>query len=433
MHSSRTTAQSPPAIDAGGLARFGASPLSRGRSQRLLRPMSADFDRVVAKFTKRYAEFFGPPGGPVFAVRGPGGEAHVIGNGQPAFAFVAGDRRSLAALATLDGLVIAESYLSGGLDVEGDFETALTCRNFFVDAHPLITAWHMYWPKLHGQERTDAENISHHYDIEADFFLSFLDKRHRCYSHGIFERDDESLDDAITRKLDFALTSIRAKAGDRVLDVGGGWGAFTEYAGKQGVRVTSLTISRESEKFLNDLIQRDRLPCEVRYQHLHDHKPDSPYDAIVILGVTEHLPDYDKSLALYRSLLKPGGKVYLDACAKRKKYDISSFLRKHIYPGNGSPMCLHDYLRAVAESPFQLESAHDDRHSYALTARHWAERLDASRDEIERRWGRKQYRKFRIYLWGCYDSCTRDDVQAYRAVLKLPAEGEGRRYIKSYA
>lgn len=383
--------------------------------------MSSEIDRIASSYQKRYDEYFGSGGATAFALKAPDGSERVFGNGLPEFTLVAADSRAMKALATLDRLVIAEAYLSGGIEIEGNIEPVVAHRNFFRDKHPLVTAWHMLWPKIHGQERTDAEHISHHYDIDADFFLSFLDKRHRCYSHGIFQCDDESLEDGITRKLQFSLDSVEARAGDRILDVGGGWGAFTEYAGQRDMQVTSLTISRESEKFLNDLIAREKLPCRVEFKHLHEHRPDKPYDAICILGVTEHLPDYDKSLALYGSMLKPGGKVYLDASAKRKKYDISSFLRRHIYPGNGSPMCLHDYLRAVSESPFQLEAVHDDRHSYALTAKHWAERLDAARDEIERRWGRAQYRKFRLYLWGCYDSFKRDDVQAYRVVLGLPS------------
>jgi cyclopropane-fatty-acyl-phospholipid synthase len=382
--------------------------------------MNASMDRAVSRFEKRYAEFYGPSGGPTFALRGPDGQQHLLGNGMPAFTIVAKDKRCVSLLATVDGLALAESYMSGGVDIEGDFETVLTNRNFFVDRHPLITAWHMYWPKVRGQVETDQRHISHHYDIEPEFFLSFLDTRHRCYSQGVYECDDEPLEDAITRKIDFALTSIEAKPGDRVLDIGGGWGAFTEFAGKKGVNVTSLTISRESEKFINALIARENLPCKVMYEHLHEHKPAELYDGIVILGVTEHLPDYDASLAIYKRLLKPGGKVYLDACAKRKKYDISSFLRKHIYPGNGSPMCLHDYLRAVAESPFQVEVVHDDRHSYALTAKAWAERFDAAKDMIVERWGLAQFRKFRVYLWGTYNSLRRDDVQAYRVVLQLP-------------
>ena len=380
-----------------------------------------DIDRIAAKYQKRYDLYFGARPGTAFAIKAPDGTQRVFGKGEPEFTLAARDARAMDALATLDRLVIAEAYLSGGVEIEGDIEPVLAHRNFFEDKHPMVTAWHMYWPKIHGQERTDAEHISHHYDIDADFFLSFLDKRHRCYSHGIFHCDDESLEDGITRKLQFSLDSVEAKPGDRVLDVGGGWGAFTEYAGKKDMQVTSLTISRESEKYLNDLIDREKIPCKVRYEHLHEHRPDKPYDAICILGVTEHLPDYDKTLALYKSMLKPGGKVYLDASAKRKKYDISSFLRRHIYPGNGSPMCLHDYLRAVSESPFQLEAVYDDRHNYALTAKHWAERLDAARDEIETRWGKAQYRKFRLYLWGCYDGFKRDDIQAYRVVLGTPS------------
>lgn len=383
--------------------------------------MSAEIERIASGYQKRYEEYFGGGGATTFAVAAPDGSRRSFGNGEPAFTLVATDSRSLKALGTLDRLVIAEAYLNGGVEIEGNIEPVLAHRNFFLDNHPMVTAWHMFWPKIHGQERTDAEFISHHYDIDADFFLAFLDKRHRCYSQGIFEADDESLEDGITRKLEFSLDSVEARAGQRILDVGGGWGAFTEFAGKKDIQVTSLTISRESEKFLNDLIAQEKLPCNVKYQHLHEHRPEKLYDSICILGVTEHLPDYDRTLALYRSMLKPGGKVYLDASAKRKKYDISSFLRRHIYPGNGSPMCLHDYLRAVSESPFQLEAVHDDRHSYELTARHWAERLDAARAEIERRWGQAQYRKFRLYLWGCYDSFKRDDVQAYRVVLGLPS------------
>jgi cyclopropane-fatty-acyl-phospholipid synthase len=383
--------------------------------------MTAGIDRIAARFDKRYATHFADKPAVPFAIRDTGGRVHNLGGSEPRFTLVASNARGMSALETVDSLVIAEAYVSGAVDIEGDVEAVLSVRDFFADTHPLVSAWHMLWPRLRGQEKTDKQNISHHYDIDPDFFLSFLDKRHRCYSHGIFQSDDEPLEDGITHKLDFAVDSVEARPGDRILDVGGGWGAFTEYGGRKDLQVTSLTISRVSENFLNDLIAREKLPCRVKYEHLHEHKPDKPYDAIVILGVTEHLPDYERTLALYRSMLKPGGKIYLDASAMRKKYDLSSFIRRHIYPGNGSPMCLHDYLRAVAASPFSLESVHDDRHSYALTAKHWAERFDAARAEIEKRWGMEQFRKFRIYLWGCYDGFKRDEVQAYRVVLGLPS------------
>ncbi|HYJ78547.1 MAG TPA: class I SAM-dependent methyltransferase, partial [Longimicrobiaceae bacterium] len=107
--------------------------------------------------------------------------------------------------------------------------------------------------------------------------------------------------------------------------------------------------------------------------------------------------------------------------ACRAKRDVSDFFERHIFPGNGSPLCLHDYLTALSRTPFELEVVHNDRANYLLTTRRWAEKLDRHRDEVERRWGKTQYRRFQIYLWGCVDGFTRDVIQAYRLVLRLPA------------
>ena len=81
--------------------------------------------------------------------------------------------------------------------------------------------------------------------------------------------------------------------------------------GRRGVRVTSLTISAESERYVNDLIIREQLPCQVVREHFLEYQSKERYDAIVNLGVTEHLPDYAATLAQYERLLKPGGRSFL--------------------------------------------------------------------------------------------------------------------------
>ena len=176
----------------------------------------------------------------------------------------------------------------------------------------------------------------------------FLDRRHRCYSQALFTSPDEALEDAQTRKLDAAVDALGLRPGARVLDVGGGWGAFTEHGGRRGLHVTSLTISQASERFIQGLIDSQKLPCRVLRQHLMEHVSPEPYDGIVNLGVTEHLPDYAATLKAYQRLLKPGGFIYLDASAARESHDYSAFLLRHLFPGNGTTLCLHTYLEAVA-------------------------------------------------------------------------------------
>jgi cyclopropane-fatty-acyl-phospholipid synthase len=240
----------------------------------------------------------------------------------------------------------------------------------------------------------------------------------RCYSQAVFERDDETLEAAQRRKLDFAVNACGMKPGYRVLDVGGGWGAFTEHAGKHGIEVTSLTISRQSEKFLTDLIQRQQLPCRVLNQDFLEYASSESYDAIVILGVMEHLPDYQAVLRQFHRLLKPGGRVYLDASAFREKYSKPTFISRYIFPGDHSYFCLHEFLSVVAKTKMEVLAVYNDRHSYYLTCKAWAKNLESARDEIISRWGEQLYRRFRLYLWGSAYAFLSLEMDAYRVVLQ---------------
>jgi cyclopropane-fatty-acyl-phospholipid synthase len=360
------------------------------------------------------------------------GEKRRIGDGPVKFQIAVHNRRGVSALSSLDEKRIGEAYLDGDITVEGDLVAALDLRTRLTDRHPLAYLWSTYGQRLFfGQVSRDKEWIHEHYDHESDFYLLFLDKQHRCYSHGYFEDDEEPLHRAIRRKLDTSIEACGIQPGWRVLDIGAGWGAFTQHAGKLGVHVTSLTISAESERYVNRLIARENLPCQVVREHFLEYASKERYDAIVNLGVTEHLPDYAATLSQYEKLLKPGGRVFLDACASRSKYPFSSFVLSHVWPGNATPLQLTDYLDAVAKTPFELIYARNDRRNYLLTTRHWAQNLDRQRDEIVARWGERLYRRFRLYLWGCVHSFSTDDVTAYRLLLELPVDIQARNRFAS--
>ena len=361
-----------------------------------------------------------------------GGEQLRIGTGEARFRVTIHNRRAISALSSLDEKRIGEAYLDGDISIQGDLVAAFDLRTRLTDRHPLFRLWSIYGQSLlFGQVDRDTQWIHEHYDSESDFYLLFLDRQHRCYSHGYFDSDDEPLERAIRRKLDTAIEACGIQPGWRVLDIGAGWGAFSEHAGKRGVRVTSLTISAESERYVNNLIARENLPCQVVREHFLEYKSNEPYDAIVNLGVTEHLPDYAATLAQYEKLLKPGGRVFLDACASRTKYPFSSFVLSHVWPGNTTPLQLTDYLDEVAKTPFELIYVRNDRRNYLLTTKHWAENLDRNREEIVAKWGERLYRRFRLYLWGCVHAFSNDDVQAYRLLLELPANTDTRNKFAS--
>ena len=355
-----------------------------------------------------------------FSVRTPDGALFRIGDGDASFCFALKNDRAVAALFTLDQNILISAYLAGDLDIEGDLSQLLAMRGRLSDKKRMRYLWRFIRPVLFGQIHSDRKWIAQHYDVDEAFFLSFLDKKHRAYSQAVFSNDGQSLEDAQSDKLDFALEAVRAAAGDHILEIGGGWGAFVEHACPKGMQVTSLTLSKRSESFIQNLIQNKHLNGRVLFEHFFAHAPPEKYDAIVNCGVTEHLPDYAASLRQYARLVKPGGYVYLDASAGRRKNQHGSFMNQYVFGGNASLLCLHEFLEEVAQSPFHLIGVWNDRHNYYLTTKKWAENLDRSRADIERNWGISLYRIFRLYLWGSAEGFHSGSLDAYRVLLRLP-------------
>jgi cyclopropane-fatty-acyl-phospholipid synthase len=379
---------------------------------------AAVYDPILRRIQKHLADRVKIP----FEIRLWGNRVYRFGEGEPTVDIVVHDRKGLTALGRLDEMGICEAYMSGSLDVVGDMLRFVSLRGTLSDSHPLVYLWRRIAPWILGRSTTNRQAIATHYEFANGFYLKFLDST-RCYSQAVFGRDDEALETAQRRKMDFAIESCRLKPGDRVLDVGGGWGCFTEHAGRHGIQVTSLTISRQSEAFLIDLIDRLQLPAQALNEDFMTHRSPEPYDAIVILGVMEHLPDYPAVLKQFHRLLKPGGRVYLDASAFREKYVKPTFVSRYVFPGDHSYFCLHDFLGAVAKTQLDVLAVYNNRHNYYLTCKAWAEKLEVARDEVIERWGEALYRRFRLYLWGSAYAFLNRGMEAYRVVLERPREG----------
>ncbi len=283
--------------------------------------------------------------------------------------------------------------------------------------------WMKLWSALLFLAPTTVNRkaIRHHYEFGEDFFLRFIDRDYHLYSHGFFATPDESLEKASERKLEVAYNWTNLKPGMRVLDIGAGWGGVTRYCGPRGVDVTSLTLANDSFQHISKLLKETGWPGRVLLQDFLTHTPEEPYDAIVILGVIEHIPYYRKFFQQAWRLLKPGGRIYMDASADIEKYTVSRFTRSFIYPGTHSFMCLQDVLQEMLYHGFLPIQVLQDDQDYSRSMKHWAERIEPHKEAIAKRWGAETYRAFWLYLWSGAYVMHKDLLQAYHLVAERRA------------
>ena len=369
----------------------------------------------------RIARAFAGTGVP-FEMVFPDGKARHFGQGAPSFSVRLKNRNAVRAITSLDQVKFADAYLAGDIDIDGDMLRPFELRQSMGDRHPLVTAWRFLQPLLHGQVRTNRAAITSHYDIDPQFFLSFLDPKTPCYTQGVYASATETLDAATIRKFDYCYDRLGLKPGDRILEIGPGWGAWFEYASRRGIHCTGISISQTSIDYLKQRARELGHDWELINVDLLAYQTDRKYDAIVIMGVIEHLPQYDRVLAKFATLLKPGGNIFLDGSACTKKYELSSFMVKYIYPGNHSFLVLHDFLDKLAGTPFHVLEIFNDRYSYFLTFQQWARNFDANREFVVERFGEFNYRRFRLYLWGAAYEFLSRSLDCYRMIIHYPGD-----------
>jgi cyclopropane-fatty-acyl-phospholipid synthase len=355
-----------------------------------------------------------------FSIELPDGGKRNVGEGAPEFHVGLRNERALRALRTLDEGDIAEAYLQGDIDLDGDMLKPFALRALLDDRHPLVATWRFLQPLLFGQVYTNKQAIGSHYNADPNLFLSFLDPVFPAYSQGVYAHDEEPLAKALERKFGWAIEQLQLGPGKTVLEIGPGWGAFAGHALQAGVRFTGITNSEVSQSYLKGKLANFGDSFDILLTDFYDYEPKEPFDAIVIMGVIEHLPNYERVLKKFHRLLKPGGRVFLDGSAATKKYELSTFMVRHIYPGNHSFLVLDDFLNKLAKTELEVMEVQNDRWSYFLTFRQWARNLDAGRDHVRKAFGDFEYRKFRLYLWGATYEFFARNLDCYRLILEKP-------------
>jgi cyclopropane-fatty-acyl-phospholipid synthase len=255
---------------------------------------------------------------------------------------------------------------------------------------------------LHSIER-DAAAVRYHYDVGNDFFALFLDES-MTYSCAIFSRGAQTLEEAQRAKLDLVATKLGLEPGMRVLDVGCGWGSFAIHAARhRGVTVTGVTLSPSQTELARKKVAEAGVAERVEIR-LADYRqlPRASFDAIASIGMAEHVGSnqidvYAQSLA---ALLQPGGLLLNHAIAALDPdYEPHEdlFSTRYVFP-DGEPLPLSRVQLALERAGLQTEHVEGFREDYAVTLRHWSQRLDDHLDEAEALAGPERTRIWRLYL-----------------------------------
>jgi cyclopropane-fatty-acyl-phospholipid synthase len=254
----------------------------------------------------------------------------------------------------------------------------------------------------HSPQR-DAEAIRYHYDVGNEFFALFLDPS-MTYSCALFSRGAQTLEEAQHAKLDLIAGKLELQAGQRVLDVGCGWGSFAIHAAREyGVYVTGITLSPSQAELARELVSAagvaDRVEIRIAdYREL----AGEPYDAIASIGMAEHvgqsrIDEYARSLD---RVLKPGGVLLNHAISLMRPEEdplADKFTMRYVFP-DGEPLLLSRVQLAFERAHLRTEHIEGFMTDYAVTLRHWHDRLDEHLEEAERIACAQRLRVWRLYL-----------------------------------
>jgi cyclopropane-fatty-acyl-phospholipid synthase len=357
-----------------------------------------------------------------FTVHMPSGATTRIGPGEPDFDLYIHNDEGMKALRSFEELVIAQAYVRGDLDIEGDVVKAMWLRDFISDKNLWLKIWARLQPLLLGRERLNPAWIAKHYDSK-NIQLFALDRDYFAYTPGIYLTDDDTLEESTRRKYEFAWDSMKLKAGDEALEVGCGWGGYTRYCASRGVRMTAITLSRDQLGFTQKIIEDNSLDATASYQDFFTFEPGRRFDAISCMGVIEDLSDYTRVMKHFTSLLKPGGRIYLDFASGKVPFGTSSFVTKYIWPGTFRMAYMPEMMEAIDKSWLQLVGLYNDRHNYHLWARNGHRRWVERKDEIIAQSSMETWRLFRLLYMGTSGVMNNpsNEVTAYRLVLELPS------------
>ena len=364
--------------------------------------------------------------------------SHSVGLGPPAFTLVLRDPMLLRSLVTARSpVLLADGYFRGQIDIEGDLYSALALKGHFEGLElpwrdklaMLLDAWRLpsstnsraatakagilltrlaqRFSRQHTRH-SDRQAIAFHYDVSNDFYALWLDTE-RVYSCAYFKTPEDTLDEAQRNKLEHICRKLRLQPGERLLDIGCGWGALICWSARHhGVRAHGVTLSQAQHDFAQQRIIDEGLQSlvTVELRDYRDLQGEAVYDKVASVGMFEHvgLANMPTYLAAVERVLRPGG-LFLNHGITHDEEGwnhtvATEFINRYVFP-DGEFDCVSNIQLGMERAGFEIQDVEALRRHYALTLRHWVQRLEANRAAALCEVDEPSYRVWRLYMAAC--------------------------------
>jgi cyclopropane-fatty-acyl-phospholipid synthase len=348
-------------------------------------------------------------------------------------------------------LSMGEAYIYGDIDIEGDFEAVFSVgygiiqRKWSLLAYARLVSHVLALPssksssKLNGNHAAnlggvqhsklrDQQAISHHYDVSNEFYALWLDQN-MVYSCAYFAAPDEDIDTAQQRKLDYICRKLRLQKGERLLDIGCGWGGLILHAARNyGVEALGITLSKAQAEWANARIAASGLQsrCRVELHDYRDLEPTMQYEKLVSVGMFEHVGS--KKLPAYFEqawrLLRPGG-IFLNhgisADINNSSGTTSPFINRYVFP-DGEVVNLSETIQIAEETGFEVRDVESLREHYSLTLQRWVHQLQLNHEAAIQMVGPVAYRIWQLYMAGARYGFDTRLQNIYQVLLAKPRD-----------
>jgi cyclopropane-fatty-acyl-phospholipid synthase len=339
--------------------------------------------------------------------------------------------RAAAALAKPTLLSLAEAYIEGEAELEGDVREAIRTAEALSRTQSAETFRDTGPTNARRTRHADREAIRHHYDVSNEFYALWLDPR-MVYSCAYFRSEDDTLEAAQVAKLDHICRKLRLRPGDRFLDIGCGWGALAMRAAQTyGVDATGITLSENQFRLATERIRAAGLQdrCRVLLQDYREHPGEEFYDKIASVGMFEHvglrnLPVYFgvvQRLLRERGLFLNHGITSSDTRNRAVGLGAGEFIGRYVFPKGELPH-LHRVVHDMSEQGLEVHDVESLRPHYARTLELWSANFERNLERAVAASSERTARIWRLYLAGCAHAFE----QGWVSIYQLLASKQGR-------